>query len=143
MIETNLAGALRIIRAFTADLTAAAADGAPADLVLISSVGAHLVVPEYAVYGATKAAVTHLAASLRRELGPLGVRVTNIEPGLTRAELGDHIDNPAHSAALADTFQALGGLDPDDIADLIAYVASRPGHVNLRQAILVPTKQPS
>jgi NADP-dependent 3-hydroxy acid dehydrogenase YdfG len=44
--------------------------------------------------------------------------------------------------ALASAFEALGGLDPDDIADLIAYVTSR-RHVNLRQAILVPTKQPS
>ena len=143
MIDTNLSGTLRIIRALTPDLVVAAAEGATADLVIVSSVGAHLVLPEYAVYRATKAALTHLSASLRPELGPLDVRVTNIEPGLTRTELGNHIDNARHSDQLASTFDALGGLEPDEIADLVGYVASRPRHVNLRQLIVVPTRQPS
>lgn len=142
MVETNLGGTLRIIDAFRDDLLSAAAEGGPADLVTVSSVAAHLVLPEYAVYNATKAAVTHLAASLRAELGPRDVRVTNIEPGLTRSELGGHIDNPELSARLDAAFEATPEpLAPEDVADLIAYVTSRPRHVNLRQAILVPTRQ--
>jgi len=143
MIETNLHGPLRIVRAFTPDLIAAAADGHAADLVTISSVAAHVAIPEYAVYNATKAAMTHLAGSLRPELGPKNVRVSNIEPGLTRTELGEHIDNSAHSDSLAGTFDVLRSLEPEDVADLVAYVTSRPSHVNLRQGILVPTHQPT
>ncbi|MBG0568593.1 SDR family oxidoreductase [Actinoplanes aureus] len=141
MIDTNLTGALRIIRAFLPGLRAAAADGRPADLVNISSIGAHVTFPQYAVYSATKAALTQLSASLRTELGAEAVRVTNIEPGLTDTELGGHVDNPELSAQLGAMFRAMPALSADDVADLIAYVTSRPRHVNLRQVIVLPTPQ--
>ncbi|MGY0060629.1 SDR family oxidoreductase [Streptomyces sp. LZ34] len=141
MVDTNLTGALRVVGAFTQDLLAAAADGRPADLVNISSIGAHMTFPNYAVYSATKAALTHLSASLRSELGPRNVRVTNLEPGLTESELADHVDNAEATGQLDDMFAALGGLSSEDIADLIAYVTSRPAHVNLRQVIVLPTRQ--
>ncbi|MFE3648047.1 SDR family oxidoreductase [Streptomyces sp. NPDC059152] len=141
MLDTNVTGALHVIRAFTPDLIAAAAAGRTADLVNISSIGAHIAFPHYAVYGATKAALTYLSQSLRTELGPRDVRVTNIEPGLTDTELGGHIDNPELSGQLDGMFDALIGLSADDIADLIAYTTSRARHVNLRQAIVLPTRQ--
>ncbi|MFF1833862.1 SDR family oxidoreductase [Streptomyces sp. NPDC058231] len=141
MLDTNVSGALRIIRAFTSDLFAAAADGRTADLVNISSIGAHITFPDYAVYGATKAALSHLSASLRTEFGPRDVRVTNIEPGLTDTELGSHIDNAELAGRLDGMFDALGSLSGEDIADLVAYTASRPRHVNLRQLIVLPTRQ--
>ncbi|MEU2248164.1 SDR family oxidoreductase [Streptomyces sp. NPDC019224] len=141
MLDTNVAGALRIIRAFTADLVAAAAGGRTADLVNISSIGAHITFPHYAVYGATKAALTHLSASLRTELGPRDVRVTNIEPGLTDSELAGHVDNAELSGQLDGMFEALGGLSSDEIADLIAYTTSRARHINLRQLVVLPTRQ--
>ncbi|MEV6968347.1 SDR family oxidoreductase [Hamadaea sp. NPDC051192] len=141
MIDTNVTGALRVIRAFAGDLIDAAADGRTADLVNISSIGAHVTFPDYAVYGATKAALTHLSAGLRTEFGPRDVRVTNIEPGLTDTELGHHIDNPALSQQLGGMFEALGGLSAAEIADLVAYAVSRPRHVNLRQLVVLPTRQ--
>ena len=141
MIDTNVTGALRLIRAFTGDLLAAAADGRSADLVNISSIGAHVVFPNYAVYGATKAALTHLSQSLRAELGPRDVRVTNVEPGFTESELRDHIDNPELTGQLDSMLDAVGLLTSEDVADLIAYTTSRPRHVNLRQAIVLPTRQ--
>ncbi|MFJ2897640.1 SDR family oxidoreductase [Streptomyces sp. NPDC087218] len=141
MIDTNVTGALRIIRAFTADLVAAAAEGRTADLVNISSIGAHVTFPDYAVYGATKAALTHLSTSLRTEFGPRDVRVTNIEPGLTDTELASHIDNAELSGQLDGMFEALGALSGDEIADLIAYATSRARHINLRQLIVQPTRQ--
>ncbi|MFF4342844.1 SDR family oxidoreductase [Kitasatospora sp. NPDC001540] len=143
MIDTNVTGVLRMIRAFGPDLVAAAADGATADLVDVSSIGAHVVFPNYAVYGATKAALTQLSAALRSEYGPRDVRVTNIEPGLTDTELGTHIDNPAlgHDGQLGAMFDAIGSLAAADVADLVAYVTSRPRHVNLRQLVVLPTRQ--
>jgi NADP-dependent 3-hydroxy acid dehydrogenase YdfG len=141
MIDVNVTGLLRVLRAFTDDLVAAAADGRTADLVNISSIGAHVTFPNYAVYGATKAAVTHLSASLRTELGPKDVRVTNLEPGLTRTELGDHMESAELSAQLGGMFEVLGGLTAEDVADLIGYTASRPRHVNLRQLVVLPTRQ--
>jgi NADP-dependent 3-hydroxy acid dehydrogenase YdfG len=141
MIDTNLTGALHVIRAFLPGLRAAAADGRPSDLVNLSSIGAHVPFPAYAVYSATKAALTQLSTSLRTELGAEMVRVTNIEPGLTATELGDHIDNEEIAGRLGSMFAALPALRAEDIADLIAYVVSRPRHVNLRQLVALPTPQ--
>jgi len=141
MLDTNVTGVLRIIRAFTGDLVAAAAEGRTADLVNISSIGAHLTFPNYAVYGATKAALTHLSQNLRAEFGPRDVRVTNIEPGLTETELASHIDNPELSGQLGGMLEAFGALSSQEVADVVAYAASRPRRVNLRQIMVLPTRQ--
>ncbi|MCX4700217.1 SDR family oxidoreductase [Streptomyces sp. NBC_01352] len=141
MLDTNVTGVLRVVRAFTGDLAAAAAEGRTADLVNISSVAAHVTYPAYAVYGATKAALTHLSQSLRTEFGPRDVRVTNVEPGLTDTELKSHIDNAELSGQLDGMFDALGGLASEEVADVVAYVASRPRRVNLGQITVLPTRQ--
>ena len=141
MIDTNLTGVLRVIRAFTGDLVRAAGEGRTADLVNISSVGAHITFPNYAVYGATKAAVTYLSQSLRTEFGPRDVRVTNIEPGLTETELAQHIDSEGLRAQVDGMLEALGSMSSEEVADVVAYVTSRPRHVNLRQIMVLPTRQ--
>ncbi|MFJ5118799.1 SDR family oxidoreductase [Kitasatospora sp. NPDC088548] len=141
MIDTNLTGALRIVRAFTADLVAAAAEGRTADLVNVSSIASHVSFPDYAVYGATKAAVTQLSAALRTELSPRDVRVSAVEPGLTDTELAGHIDNPVLREQLGGLFTMVPALTADDIADLIVYTVSRPRHVNLRHLVALPTRQ--
>ncbi|GGW15391.1 oxidoreductase [Streptomyces capoamus] len=141
MLDTNVTGVLRVIRAFGANLVAAAGEGRTADLVNISSIGAHIPFPNYAVYGATKAAVTYLSQSLRTEFGPQDVRVTNIEPGLTESELKTHVDSTELSGQLDGMFEAIGALAAADVADVVAYVTSRPRHVNLRQIMVLPTRQ--
>ncbi|MFF5479250.1 SDR family oxidoreductase [Streptomyces sp. NPDC012935] len=141
MIDTNVTGVLRVVRAFTGDLVAAAAEGRSADLVNISSVGAHLAFPNYAVYGATKAAITHLSQCLRTEFGPRDVRVTNIEPGFVESELRLHTDNDEISAQVDGMVEAMGTLSAAELADVVAYAASRPRHVNLRQIMAMPTRQ--
>ncbi|MFE4355679.1 SDR family oxidoreductase [Kitasatospora sp. NPDC056800] len=141
MVDTNLTGALRIVRAFGSDLTAAAAEGRTADLVNVSSIASHVVFPDYAVYGATKAALTQLSAALRSEFGPRDVRVSAIEPGLTDTELAGHIDNPVLREQLGGMFDAIPALAAEDVADLIVYTVSRPRHVNLRHLVVLPTRQ--
>ncbi|MCC8251645.1 SDR family oxidoreductase [Saccharothrix luteola] len=140
MIDTNVKGLLNVTKAFTEDLIEAGATGT-ADLVNISSVGAHLTFPNYAVYTATKAAVTHLSANLRTELGPKGVRVTNVEPGLVTSELADHMDNPDVDAHLAQWREQVPPLNPADIGDVVGFATSRPKQVNLRQLVVLPTVQ--
>ena len=112
MIDTNLTGALRLIGAFTPDLIAAGSEGRTADLVNISSIGAHLVFPGYGVYGATKAALTHLSTSLRADLSPYDVRVTNVEPGLTDTELATHLDADGQDL-IAEMNDQIGALTAD------------------------------
>ncbi|MDA0184501.1 SDR family oxidoreductase [Solirubrobacter phytolaccae] len=140
MIDVNLRGLIRTGRTFADDLLAAAADGRPADLVHVGSVGGHLAFPNYGVYCATKAAVAHLTRNLRTELGPRGVRVKTIEPGVVATELGDDMTDPAGKAVL-DQLREMRTLDATDIADAILYATAAPAHVNVAELIVVPTAQ--
>ncbi len=141
-VETNVMGVLATTRAFLPALQEAAGAGRRADLVLISSIAASQVFPEYAVYCATKAAVTQLGASLRAELGPQGVRVSVIEPGFTATELQPNVTDEGHRAQLEEWFGGLEALQAQDVADLVAHVAALPARVNLPHIKVVPTGQP-
>lgn len=141
MLNTNVRGLLHTGRVFADDLLAAAADGGRADLVHVGSIGGHETFPNYSVYGATKAAVAHLTRNLRTELGPRGVRVKNVEPGLVATELGDDMQDAASRSALADFRGQIGALLSDDIAAAIAFAVAAPPRVNVAELIVVPTTQ--
>lgn len=92
------------------------------------------------VYGATKAFVHQLSQNLRADLWGTRVRVTNVEPGLcggtefSLVRLGDD----QRAAAVYD------GADPltaDDIADAVAWVATRPARVNINSIEIMPVSQ--
>ena len=140
MLDVNVRGLIHTGRAFADDLLAAAADGGSADLVHVGSVGGHLAFPNYGVYCATKAAVAHLTRNLRTELGPRGVRVKTVEPGVVATELGADMTDPAGVAVL-EQLREMRTPDADDIADAILYAASAPSHVNVAELIVVPTAQ--
>jgi NADP-dependent 3-hydroxy acid dehydrogenase YdfG len=140
MIDVNVRGLLDTVRAFTPALLAAAERG-PADVVTISSIAARDRFPEYAVYGATKAAVTAFAEGLRLELSPRGVRVTNIEPGLITSELRDHMSDPEARANIEQWVEGTPPIPATHVGDLIAYVTSRPPEVNVPQVTVMPTAQ--
>jgi NADP-dependent 3-hydroxy acid dehydrogenase YdfG len=141
MIDTNLRGLFATGRAFADDLLAAAGDGRPADLVHVGSVGGHVVFENYAVYNATKAAVAHLTRNLRAELGPRGVRVKNVEPGIVLTELADHMSDRGPRETLAGWIDDVGGLPPEDIADAIAFAVAAPPRMNVAELIVLPTTQ--
>lgn len=141
-LETNVVGLLSTVRAFVPALRRAAQEGRTADLVLVSSIAAFQVFPEYSVYGATKAAVSQLGANLRAELGPQGVRVTVVEPGFTATELQPNVTDDAHRATLVEWFGQLEALQPEDVAALITHLAGLPPRVNLARVSVMPTAQP-
>jgi NADP-dependent 3-hydroxy acid dehydrogenase YdfG len=141
MIGTNVTGLLHTARAFIDDLLAAAAEGRPADLVLVGSVGGHQAFVNYGVYCATKAAVAHLTRSLRAELGPRGVRVKNVEPGVVSTELGDGMRDATVKGSLAQWRAALETLRSEDIAAGITWAAAAPARMNVAEMIIVPTAQ--
>ncbi len=141
MIDTNVTGLLRTGRTFADDLLAAAAAGRPADLVHVGSIAAHQPFPGYAVYSATKAAVAQLTRAMRTELGPQGVRVRTIEPGLTDSELGDTMLDDAARAGLEGFRQALAAIPAEDVAEAIAWTAAAPARVNVAELVVLPTAQ--
>lgn len=141
MVDTNLTGLIHTGRAFVDDLLAAAADGGPADLVHVGSIASNEVFPGYAVYAATKAGVAALTRGLRRELGPRGVRVRAVEPGLTESELGETMLDAEGRAALEQIRREVGPIPASDVADTICWSAAAPARLNVAQLIVLPTTQ--
>ncbi|MET9342386.1 SDR family NAD(P)-dependent oxidoreductase [Nonomuraea sp. NPDC003804] len=118
----------------------AAATG-PADLINISSIASHVPFPSFAAYTASKAAVTHLSTTLRAELGGRGVRVTAVEPGVVATELQGHVTDPAVNQWLDGLIGSIEVLSAQDVAEVIAFTAAQPAHVNLSRITMYPTRQ--
>lgn len=142
-IDLNLKGLLHTVEAFLPSLVAAAADGGPADLISTSSIGAVHLFPNFAVYTATKAFVSHLTDHLRMELGPKFVRASTVEPGIVRTELKDHVTNAGVQDWLAGAAESMELLQSDDVARTVAFIAQQPRHVNLSHVRIMPTQQQS
>jgi NADP-dependent 3-hydroxy acid dehydrogenase YdfG len=109
--------------------------------MLVSSLGARVAFPGYAVYGATKAAVSYLAGAWRTELAPRGVRVTAVEPGLTRSELAGHVAQPDQARELAEMFATIPPLDAGDVARALTFAAALPKHMALPTLPVLPARQ--
>lgn len=75
-----------------------------------------------AAYSATKGAVLALTQALARELGPSGIRVNAVSPGVIDTEMNAHL-SPADKAALAaeTPLERLGR--PEEVAEAIVYLA--------------------
>jgi NADP-dependent 3-hydroxy acid dehydrogenase YdfG len=142
-IDLNISAAMHTIDAFHDQLVASAAAGRPADLINTSSVAAQNIFPNFAVYSATKAFITHLSRHLRTELGPKNVRVSAIEPGIVTTELQSHVTDAGVNEWLAGVARSITLLTPEDIAEIVSFLVALPAHVNLQQVTVMPTQEPS
>jgi NADP-dependent 3-hydroxy acid dehydrogenase YdfG len=141
MVNTNISGLLHTGKAFVDDLLAAAGGGGRADLVHVGSIASHEVYPGYGVYSATKAGVAAVTRGMRLELGPRGVRVRAVEPGITESELGDTMLDEAGRETLEGIRRRIGPIPAAAIAEAIAWSAAAPARVNVAQLIVLPTAQ--
>ncbi len=142
-VDLNIGGLNRIVRAFSAQLMAAADSQGVADLINTASIAAHALFPTFSVYAASKAYVTYFGKTLRAELGPRNVRVTTLEPGIVDTELQSHVADDRVRERLQSTRQNMDWLQAQDLAELVAFVVSRPARVNLAQIAVLPTRQVS
>jgi NADP-dependent 3-hydroxy acid dehydrogenase YdfG len=140
-IDLNISGLMNTIGVFVRSLLAAAEAGSPADLITTSSIAATRQLEKFQVYSGTKAYISQLTRVLRIELGPKGVRVATIEPGMVDTELPDHVDDPDATKLMADLIEQIDVLQSADVAETVAFVASAPRHVNLTEITILPTAQ--
>lgn len=141
VMAVNLEGLLNTATAFLPGLRQAAESGAVADLVIVSSNAVRESTPRRSAYHASKAAASKLGEGWRIDLAPDGVRVTTVEPGMVHTDLIDQPTEAADRAALAAYDAEVKGLDPEAVADLIAYTVGLPRGVNLAQVSILPTGQ--
>lgn len=136
MWETNVIGTLRFVRALLPKLIASG-DGL---IITVTSVAAHEIYDGGAGYTAAKHAQGALHRTLRGELLGTPVRLTELAPGATETEFSlVRFGGDAQRAGAV--YTGMTPLAPDDVAEVVAFVASRPPHVNLDQIILRPRDQ--
>jgi NAD(P)-dependent dehydrogenase (short-subunit alcohol dehydrogenase family) len=101
------------------------------NIIVISSIGAHAVVgkpgldnPSILAYASTKGALETLVKNWAAILGPRGIRVNAVAPGVIDTDMSNFTKTEAgREAALG--MQALKRIGkPEDVADVVAFLAS-------------------
>lgn len=111
-------------------------------IINISSVAGLEAYEGGSVYGGTKAFVQLLSKSLRIDLAGTGIRVTDIAPGAADTEFSK-VRFKGNQTKADEVYKGYTPLYAEDIADTIAFVLSRPPHVNLDVIQIMPTAQAS
>lgn len=138
MYEVNVVGTLRVTQALLPALVASGRG----TLVVISSTAGLGVYEGGGGYTAAKHAQTAVAETLRLELCGEPVRVVEIDPGMVQTDefalvrfRGDAERAAAVYAGVAEPLLA------EDIADCVAWCATRPHHVNVDRLVVRPLAQ--
>ena len=143
MIAINVQGLLYTTRAALPHLLKAAEDGQRrvADIVNISSIAGRVAWNGYGVYNLTKFGVNGFTEALRQEVTQRHVRVGVLEPGGVATELGSHNKPEIRDQMIDPFYQQTEVLAPEDIADGIAYMITRPRHTAIGELWIMPTDQ--
>ena len=120
--EVNLQGYFRLARAVALHLVGR---GAPGSIVNVASVAALGSAPLQGVYAMTKAAVVSMTKTLAAELGPSGVRVNAIAPGLVETRFSQTlVANPDIVDRVVGRTPLGRYAQPHEIAGAAVYLAS-------------------
>jgi NADP-dependent 3-hydroxy acid dehydrogenase YdfG len=138
MYETNVLGTLRVTKGLLPALEASG-DGHVVTVGSIAGVEPYI---GGAGYNAAKAGAHALSEVLRRELLGRPVRVSEVLPGLVETEFS-LVRFAGDTERAARVYEGLTPLTADDVADVIAFVVTRPSHVNLAATLLLPRDQAS
>jgi len=112
-----------------------------ADIVNISSIAGRVAWGGYGVYNLTKFGVNGFTESLRQEVTKRHVRVGVLEPGGVDTELGSHNTPEVRDAMIDPFYEQTEVLAPEDIADGVAYMVTRPRHAAVGELWIMPTDQ--
>ncbi len=137
MIDTNCRGLTYITRAVLPGMVARDRGL----IVTMGSIAGTYPDPGGNVYGAIKAFVRQFSLNLRSDLHGTGVRVACIEPGMYGGTAFSVVRFGGDTAKAAAVYDGLQPLSAEDIADTVAWIASRPAHVNVNLVELMPVAQ--
>ncbi|MCC0099747.1 glucose 1-dehydrogenase [Streptomyces flavotricini] len=121
VVEVNLLGYLLCCRRAARDM-AGAGGGA---IVNVSSAAATLGSPgDYVHYAATKAATDALTVGLSKELGPDGIRVNAVAPGIIETDMHAAMGDPGRPARAAAGIPLGRAGQPEEVAGAVAWLLS-------------------
>ena len=138
MIDGNVKGLLYVSKAVIPQMV----ERNNGFILNIGSIAGKDVYPNGNVYCASKFAVNALNKGMRIDLNQHNIRVCAIHPGLVETEFSE-VRFKGDSERAKTVYQGYKALQPEDIADIIHFVVTRPYHVNIEDLIVYPTAQAS
>ncbi len=93
------------------------------------------------VYCGAKAFVRQFSLSIRADLLGTQIRVTDLEPGLASGTEFSQVRFKGDEKKAAAVYAGTQPLTPEDIAETVHWIASRPAHVNVNTIQIMPTCQ--
>ena len=121
VIAVNLGGTFAMSREFARRRLAAGLGGG---IVNVSSIGGKLAGAGTAAYAASKAGVQALTSAMAKELGPHGIRVNAVCPGVTETSRLDDLSPQAWQAYVEANLPLRRAGSPEEVATLIAFLLS-------------------
>ncbi|MDO9137685.1 MAG: SDR family NAD(P)-dependent oxidoreductase [Lutibacter sp.] len=138
MIDINVKGLLYVSRAILPQMV----QRNNGFVVNIGSIAGKEVYPNGNVYCASKYAVNAINKAMRIDLNQHNIRVSAIHPGAVETEFSE-VRFKGDKEKAKNVYKGFKALQPEDIADIIYFVVTRPYHVNIEDLIVYPTAQAS
>jgi NADP-dependent 3-hydroxy acid dehydrogenase YdfG len=135
MIDTNVYGLLLTLKYGVPPML----DRKRGHVIVTSSVAGRVPTLLGSAYCGTKFAATAIADVLRQEVGPQGVRVTTIEPGVVLSEFQEVANYPP--GILENMLKGATPLVPGDIARAVVFAIEQPAHYAVNEIVVRPTGQ--
>lgn len=136
MIDTNVKGLLYVSKHTIPHMENSKAP----HIINLGSIAGKEVYPNGNVYCATKHAVDALTKAMRIDLLQKGIKVSAINPGMVETEFSE-VRFKGDKERAKNVYNGLTPLSGIDIAEIIAFVLSRPAHVNINDLLVMPTAQ--
>ena len=131
MIDGNVKGLLYVTKAIIPQMV----ERNNGFILNIGSIASKEVYPNGNVYCASKFAVNALNKGMRIDLNQHNIRVSAIHPGLVETEFSD-VRFKGDTERAKTVYKGYKALQPEDIADIIHFVISRPYHVNIEDLVI-------
>lgn len=138
MLDINVKGLLYMSKAILPQMV----ERKSGHIINIGSTAGKEVYPNGNVYCASKHAVDAINQGMRIDLNAYGIRVGAVNPGLVQTEFSD-VRFKGDAERAAKVYQGYQPLKPEDIADIILFMVTRPDHINIADLTVFPTAQAS
>jgi len=138
MLDINVKGLLYVSKALIPQMV----ERKSGHIINIGSTAGKEVYPKGNVYCASKHAVDAINQGMRIDLNPYGIRVGAVNPGLVETEFSN-VRFKGDEDRAENVYKGFQPLKPEDIADIIHFVVTRPYHVNIADLVVMPTAQAS
>jgi NADP-dependent 3-hydroxy acid dehydrogenase YdfG len=136
MYDVNVLGVVRTVQALLPALTSA-----HGHVIMTGSTAGRWVYEGGGGYTGAKHAVVALRETLRLELVEAGIRVSEVAPGMVSTEEFSLVRFGGDAERAQAVYAGVDALTADDVADVVAWIASRPPHVNIDIVQLTPQQQ--